>query len=498
MTLTGTEAVALLVVGVLAAGALGSLAGAAASSFRLSHAGHASARAPAASWARWWELRPLRVRHPQPHRLTLARQAGTLIAAEPLQSAIVIAPTQSGKTTGLAIPALLEWEGPVLATSIKTDLLRDTFERRRALGDAMVFDPTQCTGFKPVQATPLAACGSWRGAMRVANWLCASADDRRGLENADFWHSAAEKLLAPLLFAAASNARGMTDVVRWLDHGLEAESEVSDLLESSADPRALDAWRATWNRDERQRSPIYTTAETVLAAFADPRVRDASSRADYTPARLLDGRANTLYLCAPAHEQKRLRPLFSMIVREVVAVAYEASAATGRPLNPPLLIVLDEAANVAPISNLDELASSGAGQGIQLLSVFQDMAQVISRYGPQRARTIVNNHRAKLFGSGTSDLETLDYARRVVGAGEFRERTHTNQQRDRRSTTEATIYRDLVPPNLLREAGPGSAVLLYGHLPPARVTLRPWHADRRLRALASCGARTGEKLGLSV
>jgi type IV secretion system protein VirD4 len=36
---------------------------------------------------------------------------------------IVIAPTQSHKTTGLAIPALLEWEGPVLATSVKTDLV---------------------------------------------------------------------------------------------------------------------------------------------------------------------------------------------------------------------------------------------------------------------------------------------------------------------------------------------------------------------------------------
>ena len=31
---------------------------------------------------------------------------------------------------------------------------------------------------------------------------------------------------------------------------------------------ALRAARATWNRDDRQRSAVYTTAETILDAFA--------------------------------------------------------------------------------------------------------------------------------------------------------------------------------------------------------------------------------------
>jgi Type IV secretory system Conjugative DNA transfer len=88
--------------------------------------------APAAKWASWWELRTLRLRRPRSGRLVLGRQGGTLIAAEPLASAIVLAPTQSQKTTGLAIPALLEWCGPVVATSIKTDLVHATIERRRA------------------------------------------------------------------------------------------------------------------------------------------------------------------------------------------------------------------------------------------------------------------------------------------------------------------------------------------------------------------------------
>ncbi|HTT94834.1 MAG TPA: type IV secretory system conjugative DNA transfer family protein [Solirubrobacterales bacterium] len=85
------------------------------------------------------------VRRPQPGRLTLGRYGRSLLAAGERQSVIVVAPTQSHKTTGLAIPALLEWEGPVLATSVKTDLLLDTLAHRESKGKVMIFDPARTT-----------------------------------------------------------------------------------------------------------------------------------------------------------------------------------------------------------------------------------------------------------------------------------------------------------------------------------------------------------------
>jgi type IV secretion system protein VirD4 len=309
------------------------------------------------------------------------------------------------------------------------------------------------------------------------------------LQDADFWYAAAEKLLAPLLFAAASGGRTMEAVVCWLDEGPDlSDAEVEDLLLEAGEPAARRAWRATQNREERQRSSVYTTAEMILAAFADPRVAAETAGADYTPASLLDGAANTLYLCAPLHEQERLRTLFSMIVQELLAVVYESAAATGKPLDPPLLLLLDECANIAPIPNLAEIASTGAGQGVQLLSVFQDMAQVSARYG-RSAATIVNNHRAKVFGSGISDAETLNYVSRVLGAGQFEQRSQSSGERGRRSQTEGDTYRDLAPANLVRERAPGSGLLLYGHLPPARITLRPWFEQRELRARREAGAQ---------
>lgn len=439
-----------------------------------------------ARWASRRDLRALRVQRPQSGRVTLGRHGRRLLAAEEEASVVVFGPSRiSRKTTGFAIPALLEWEGPVVATSVKSDLMLETIARRRSIGEVMVFDPTATTGVESVKATPLSGCGSWYGAMLVAHRLAGAARSggAGGLEDSDFWFAAAEKLMAPLLFAAASSGGAMADVIRWLDGGADAEPDVTKRLRETGSEDALSAWKANWNREERQRSSIYTTAETILTAFADPRVLAASAKAEYTPARLLDGGANTLYLCAPDHEQERLRALFAAMIAELVSVVSDFAMQTGRPLDPPLLAVLDEAANVASIPELDGLASTGGGKGIRLVTVFQDLAQVQARYG-KRAQTIVNNHRAKVFASGISDPDTLDYISKVVGEGEFRQRSETAGETGRASSTEGSTYRQLAPANVVRGARPGSALLVYGHLPPTRLSLRPWHEDASLVKLA--------------
>lgn len=444
-------------------------------------------RVQGARWATLRDLAPLRVRTPQPGRLTLGRKGRALLAAKERASVIVFAPTGTHKTSGLAIPALLEWEGPAVVTSVKGDLLAATIERREQLGDVMVFDPTRVSGVNPSQrATPLWGATDWDGAKKVAHWLCTSGQGKRGLQDGDFWYATAEKLLAPLLFAAASSRRTMADVVRWLDEGPDANpAQVVKALREAGEPAAERAWQATQNREEKQRSSVYTTAETVVEAYADKRVQESTEAADYTPERLLSGAKNTLYLCAPLHEQERLQTVFTTVVQELLAIVYERAAVDG-PLSPSLLVLLDEAANIAPLSNLDAIASTGAGQGVQLLTIFQDMAQVETVYG-RRAATAVNNHHAKLLGIGISDTKTLSWVSGVTGATEVEQRSRSSGEHGRHSVTEGETYRDLTPANVVRERDPGSALLIYHNLPPAKIDLRLWFEDKGLRQLRDGG-----------
>ena len=170
-------------------------------------------------------------------------------------------------------------------------------------------------------------------------------------------------------------------------------------------------------------------------------------------------------------------------MQDLVTAAYERVARTGRPLDPPLLVVLDEAANIAPVPQLDTLASTGAGQGIQLVSIFQDMAQVEATYGRDRAPTIVANHRAKLLLSGISDRTTLEYVALLLGDEASPHRTATSSSSGHSTVSETVHYRKLASADALRQLRPGEGVLVYGHLPPAKLALRPWFRESSLRRL---------------
>jgi type IV secretion system protein VirD4 len=436
-----------------------------------------------ARWANHRDLRSVAVRAAGAGRLVIGRSGRTLVATEARHSVLVVGPTQSGKTTGLAIPAILEWEGPVVATSVKDDLAAATLAWRARQGRTWVFDPTAGSGLGVASAwTPLGEAATWSGAQRMASWLVEATPARGGMSDGAFWYAAAAKLLAPLLLAASRSGATMADVVRWTN--LDDCVEAGAILDTAGEVGAGTALAACAARDDRIRSSVTTTLETVLTPFEDPVVAAATATADIQPHRLLEGR-HTLYLCGPSHEQARVQGLFASLVSAVVATAVEQANHSGRPLDPPLLLVLDEAANIAPLRDLDTLASTGAGLGIQLLTVCQDLAQLAHRYGPERSRTIANNHRGKLMLSGVSDLTTLDLMSGLAGEAPVREQTTTTDLRDgRRTRTSSTAFRRLVASDELRRITPGDGVLVYGHLPAARIRLRPWYQDRELRARA--------------
>jgi type IV secretion system protein VirD4 len=89
-----------------------------------------------ARWATRKDVAPRRVRGPTPGRVILGRHDRRLIAADDRASTIVMGATQlAGKSSRIVIPAVLEWQGPLLTTSIKRDVLDATIRRREDLGE---------------------------------------------------------------------------------------------------------------------------------------------------------------------------------------------------------------------------------------------------------------------------------------------------------------------------------------------------------------------------
>jgi type IV secretion system protein VirD4 len=448
-----------------------------------------ASRGPAARFASGADLAPLRVGGPEGGRVILGTHRHALIAAEPRASILVVGPSQSGKTTGLVVPTLLEWSGPALCTSIKSDVVHDTYVARDAVGQVRVFDPTGATYLPHASWSPIAGSRTWEGARRIAARLL-GVGDHGGGRSADeaFWRPAGARYLAPLLLAAAHGRHiAMRDVLSWVA-GV-GEDEPATLLAGCAAPgatAALEALGSVWGSDSRFRSNLQQTVSTSLDAWQEPQIAAATAGDSQIGADWLLGEANTLYLISPAEDQRRLRGLLCALVADVIAGAFARAAENGRPVEPALLLCLDEAANIAPLPNLDEIASTGPGQGVQLLTVLQNMSQASDRWGSDRAETIIANHRARVFCSGIGDRATLEHLRQTLG--EEQVARVSRQHAGLMSAGTATIsqeHQPLAPPNRVRQAKADRALLVYGHLPPAWLRLRPWYRDPRLRALAA-------------
>jgi type IV secretion system protein VirD4 len=448
-------------------------------------------RSGGARWAGAGELRALRRSRDGGGRLVLGRHRGRLLYAEERHALIAFGPPQSGKSAGLAVPALLEWDGPAVASSIKTDLLSVTEARRRALGKVFVFDPFALSGSPAQTWSPLAGATTWDGALEVA-WRLAAAGalDQRSVEGGDFWAIAAEQRLAPLLYAAAGTGARIDSVVRWAygQGTRDLHQALATLAGAAEDEAELDGANAAYDavsafetQADRTRSSIEATVQALLRAYRFARVARSAAGSEISADRLLDERA-TLYLIGDAKASKLLRPIFLALLSEIVDRAYERATLAGGRLELPLLLCLDEAGNVAPLPNLAEVASTAPSHNIQLVSIFHDLAQARSRYG-QQAETVVNSHRARMLLPGVADLETLRYFASLIGEEEAHDLTQTSGVGGS-SRTSARRRRPLLAPEALRQLPDRHALLLYGRLAPTQVRLRTWFDDPQLRRLA--------------
>jgi len=130
--------------------------------------------------------------------------------------------------------------------------------------------------------------------------------------------------------------------------------------------------------------------------------------------------------------------------------------------------------------------TTARGNGIQLLLIYHDMAQVEHLYGGREvARTVVSNAKMRMLLPGVGDLDTLRYWSELMG--QTRTQTHgtTTGADGRRSRTRNEHTDHLAPLHRLQQLADGEAVLVYQNLPPARIRLLPWYRDRRFRALRS-------------
>ena len=325
-------------------------------------------------------------------------------------------------------------------------------------------------------------------AARLAGHFMATiGGDRRD----PFFHAAGEQVLTATLLAAAISGGTMRDVLAWLQPG--RRDAITALDHAGAGTEAADL-EATLSGADVTTKGIFQTARTATKALTSERIlrwitppdtwRDppdtAAAPTELDLWDLLAAAANgraTVHLLSK-EGAGTAAPVVAALVDRILEIAELLAQARGGRLEPPVVAVLDEAANICPIRALPQLYSHYGSRGIQVLTMLQSYQQGVGVWGEQGMQALWSAATIKLVGAGVDDHAFLQRLSGLIG-DHYVERISTSLDRDRGASRQYSTAREpVLPASALRALPRDHAVLLATGRRAGLGQLHPWYRER--------------------
>lgn len=399
---------------------------------------------------------------------------GPLLRATWEDVVLAICAPRSGKTTCLAVPAILEAPGAVVVTSNKADVWdltaalrgRDTRER------VWTFDPQHVTHTRQDFAwDALDGIDTLADARRLAGHFL---HEIRRADTSDFWDRDAEDLLTALILAAALSGAGLAKVATWLTSISAVEPRT--ILARNGFTQLADVMTGRSHGAHETREGVYATARAAATCLSDPAIMAWVTPQPgldlFDPAHFVRSR-QTLYLLSQDGAGSAA-PLIAAFADRLLLDAVRAAehTRTGR-LDPPLIAVLDEAANICRITELPRLYSHLGSRGIVAITILQSRAQGRRAWGQGGMDELFSAATIKLIGAGIDDPTFADDISRLIGDTDTRVRTR-NHGRGGGGASVTTRRERVLPADQVRALPKFTALLLATGIRPSPIRLVPW------------------------
>ncbi|MFF4168939.1 type VI secretion protein [Streptomyces sp. NPDC001744] len=336
--------------------------------------------------------------HPEPGippRPRPAPPAEAVPAGVPLGAPAETAPGDTAPGTVFGPPgvrrpatvrAVRDADGPVLVVTSDPAVWSDTKDARGKLGPVLVYDPGHlCDTPARLHWSPAEGCEDPETAQARAAALLAPVRPHSRLDATTA--ETAETLLRCWLHAAAVDGRPFRQVHRWaqgsdatepvrvLRGHPRAASGLAGLLES-----ALTAHPESRRLAQELTARAFSALSTVhIREACTPNRTDSLALASFLP------EGGTLYVVGESIEDPRTRPGAMPLLTALAANVVEhgrrmaARSSDGR-LDPPLTLVLDDVAAVAPLPALPALLADGHSRGLPTLALMRSREQARTRW----------------------------------------------------------------------------------------------------------------------
>lgn len=329
---------------------------------------------------------PVAAEPPAPQPVPAPAPVTATEAAEPTTAPARLVYAAGAVRRPAAARAVLEAAGPVLATTSDPQLWADTRGSRAKLGPVHVFDPSHLLDTPDrLRWSPTAGCESRATAGARAAALLAPVRPPSALDSATA--DTAETLLRCWLHAAAVDGRPFRQLHRWAQ-GSAAHEPVRILR---TNPKAVGGaageLESALTAHPERRDMAQELTSRALGALDSIHIRDACNpnRADSLALESFIAEGGTLYVVGEAIEDPRTRPGAMPLLTALAASVVErgrgmAERSSSGRLDPPLTLVLDDVAAVAPLPSLPELLEQGEDSGLPVLALMRSEEQGRARW----------------------------------------------------------------------------------------------------------------------
>lgn len=434
------------------------------------------------------------------------------------QHAIAISPTRSGKTTSIAIPALLSYAQSMVVLDLKGELFKATSGWREAQGHALrVWAPYDDAGnthrFNPMSLMAHMDPGKRLGEIQTmaailypdeagkdAFWTSQSRAAFTAFASFMFEAWEAQMLAQKLAGAPASMQLdpntsplfpSLERILR-LSSGMDGKSIKETLQQILADPayacvspQTRTVFGNLLGLAEQTFSSVIATVQAPLQQFLSPILAAATNATDFDVTALRK-RPTTLYVIIPTNKLDESSKLLNIFFSTVIGANLGKQLGEEADLKYQLLMLMDEFTAMGRVDVWAKRISVSASYGVRDLCIVQSRSQLRSTYGDHDAQNFITNHGAQIVFAPREQADANEYSE-MLGYKTVRKKQRSRSRgsgSNQVSISYSEEKRALFLPQEIKELPQDEEIIFYEGCKPIRARKNWYFKDKALKERA--------------
>ena len=185
--------------------------------------------------------------------------------------------------------------------------------------------------------------------------------------------------------------------------------------------------------------------------------------------------------------------LVSALTTELRVAAERAGERRGGRIDPPLMLVMDEVANICRIADLPEQYSHLGSRSIVPVAILQSYAQGERVWGKAGMRELWGAATVKVVGSGVDDADFAEDMSRLIGEHDI-DIVSYNRGGGTHTYSTSTRRERILSAADIRALPRNEAILLATGIRPALIRLLPWYESRRAEQIRAAETQAQQAL----